>query len=574
MTKARDLADIAGAIANDKIPSSKLDVSFENISDTGTEGTKVASGTTAQRGSTTGQWRFNTTTGYFEGRNNAGAFSTLEPTPTVTGVDVTEIDSQAGGNQTIVVTGTNFSSGGTISFVGSSAQFNASTTTYNSVTQVTAVAPKASFLNAQEPYKVKFVSSSGVAGSSATGLINVDSAPTFGVASGSLGTLPHANRSASGLTTVTATDAEGDAITFSKTAGTFPTGITLNSNGTWSGTANSESSNTTYNFTITATAGGKTTSRAYSITVNALQVQTFNYTGSGQTFTVPSGVTSFTAYMWGAGGGGGSSQNSGSTGYGGAGGAGGYVSSTISNFSAGQAFGILVGQSNVSNNSTAINSFGGGGNGGAKTSQRIGGSGGGRSEINIGTVANTPNGTRILVAGGGGGGNALYVPSSENPRVGGVGGHPNGANGNGDSTVPTGGTQSAGGSRGSGLEHSSSNGDSSTAGVAGIGGYATGGSQQVDTNFGAGGGGGGGYYGGGGGDGGQQHTNAQSGAGGSSYANPTYASSITYTSGSGSTAPQTGNTYYSSNIASGGAGRSGTGTTNTAGGHGRVVIVY
>ena len=44
-------------------------VTFENITDTGTAGTKVATGTTAQRGSTTGQWRYNTTTGFFEGRN-------------------------------------------------------------------------------------------------------------------------------------------------------------------------------------------------------------------------------------------------------------------------------------------------------------------------------------------------------------------------------------------------------------------------------------------------------------------------------------------------------------------------
>ena len=43
-------------------------VTFENITDTGTEGTKVATGTTAQRGSTTGQWRYNTTTNFFEGR--------------------------------------------------------------------------------------------------------------------------------------------------------------------------------------------------------------------------------------------------------------------------------------------------------------------------------------------------------------------------------------------------------------------------------------------------------------------------------------------------------------------------
>ena len=41
MTKARTIAD--------------LGTGFVNISDSGTEGTKVASGTTAQRGSTTGQ---------------------------------------------------------------------------------------------------------------------------------------------------------------------------------------------------------------------------------------------------------------------------------------------------------------------------------------------------------------------------------------------------------------------------------------------------------------------------------------------------------------------------------------
>jgi hypothetical protein len=65
MTKARDLSKLLST-ANGKIAGANLDVSFENIADTGTEGTKVASGTTAQRGSTTGQLRFNTTTGLAE----------------------------------------------------------------------------------------------------------------------------------------------------------------------------------------------------------------------------------------------------------------------------------------------------------------------------------------------------------------------------------------------------------------------------------------------------------------------------------------------------------------------------
>ena len=72
MTKARDIADFK----------------FENIVDTGTEGTKVALGTTAQRGSTQGQFRFNSTTGlaeYYDGAN----FKSLDAPPSVTSVDVT-----------------------------------------------------------------------------------------------------------------------------------------------------------------------------------------------------------------------------------------------------------------------------------------------------------------------------------------------------------------------------------------------------------------------------------------------------------------------------------------------------
>ena len=112
-----------------------------NIVDSGTEGTKVAAGTTAQRGSTTGQFRFNSTTGKFEGKN-ANSFVTLEVTPTVTSVDVTEVDSQAGGNQTFVITGTNFSTGDVASFVGNDGTtVTASTTTINSSTQIYCPSP-------------------------------------------------------------------------------------------------------------------------------------------------------------------------------------------------------------------------------------------------------------------------------------------------------------------------------------------------------------------------------------------------------------------------------------------------
>jgi hypothetical protein len=255
--------------------------SIVNLSDTGTEGTKVAVGTTAQRGSTTGQWRFNTTTGYFEGYNGA-TFSTLEPTPTITSVDDTEVDSAAGGNQTIVVTGTNFSAGGVIAFVGSSAEFNAATTTYNSATQVTAVAPKSSFLNAQEPYKVKFTSIGGKAGSSATGLINVDNDPSWSTAAGNVADV--AESVAMTNVQLTATDPEGDTVTYAETTSNLSgAGLALSSAGVLSGTPSAVGSHTTTSFTVRATANSKTTDRTFNVitrnmTTNALLFDATNIT--------------------------------------------------------------------------------------------------------------------------------------------------------------------------------------------------------------------------------------------------------------------------------------------------------
>ena len=261
MTKARDIANLLST-ANGKIAGSNLDVSFENISDTGTTGTKVASGTTAQRGSTTGQWRFNATTGFFEGRG-ASEFSSLEPSPTVSSVNDTEVDSGAGGNQTIVITGTNFASGAVASFVGSSASFNASTTTVDSATQITAVAPKSSFLNAQEPYKVKVSASSGLSGTSATGLINVDNVPSWQTASGSLGTVDEGTNA---NFSVSATDPDSDTVAYAIQSGSIPAGTSLNtSTGAITGTTNGVSSDTTSTFTLRATANGKTTDREFSI---------------------------------------------------------------------------------------------------------------------------------------------------------------------------------------------------------------------------------------------------------------------------------------------------------------------
>ena len=83
-----------------------------NIVDSGTEGTRVATGTSAQRGSTQGQFRFNTTTGlaeYYTGTD----FKSIDSPPTITNISPTSLDTA--GWQTITVTGTNFATSGTVS---------------------------------------------------------------------------------------------------------------------------------------------------------------------------------------------------------------------------------------------------------------------------------------------------------------------------------------------------------------------------------------------------------------------------------------------------------------------------
>ena len=232
----------------------------------------------------------------------------------------------------------------------------------------------------------------------------------FGVAAGSLGTLSDTDRAASNLTTITATDDEGDTITFSVTAGSLPTGITLNSNGTFSGTADAVSSNTVSSFTVTASDGTNTSTRDYTITVQA-PVATggtvSTYTDSGTNYVVHVfnsnanfvlAVNKTVDYLIVGGGGGGGSSATGDGDGAGGGGAGGYYYATGVSLNAGT-FAAVIGSGGGSNNSGGQSSFnsisaGGGGAGGADAdggtsgqSGTVGGSGGG-----TGNRTNSPGG--------------------------------------------------------------------------------------------------------------------------------------------------------------------------------------
>jgi uncharacterized repeat protein (TIGR02543 family) len=213
---------------------------------------------------------------------------------------------------------------------------------------------------------------------------------------------------------------------------------------------------------------------------NQTYFETFNYTGSDQSWTSPRGVTSATFYLVGAGGG---AMNVAGRG---AGASGGFATGTYA-LSTPTTFTIIVGQGG-NGTTQGLDTYGGGG-------KADYGSGGGRSAIRL------ANATEDFITAGGAGGGGYDA------KCGGAGGGSTGQN----AEIRTvnehgkGGTQEAGGAGGLSV-------NSGRAGVAGA-------KYQGGLGRDESGGGGGGFYGGGGGG------DNTGGGGGSGYLHPTLISS-------------------------------------------------
>ncbi|MFF3109145.1 glycine-rich protein, partial [Kitasatospora sp. NPDC057904] len=247
----------------------------------------------------------------------------------------------------------------------------------------------------------------------------------------------------------------------------------------------------------------------------------FTYSGGDQTFTVPAGVSSVYARVFGAGGAG--SPRAYYTGqYGGGGG--GYTTGTLA-VTPGQALTLTVGQGGLMNSTSST--YGGGGAGGQGKTQASGGSGGGLSAVWNGAYGTNP----LLIAGGGGGSS----PGADalTPAAGGGGGT-NGGQDNQPTASGRGGTQTAGGA-----------GATQTACAAtGAGSQYQGGRGASAALYEGGGGGGGGYYGGGGGAcqrGGSLDPNGM-GGGGSGYNKGTGVGNTQTSNGTNSTGNGVGGT--------------------------------
>jgi hypothetical protein len=168
--------------------------------------------------------------------------------------------SEATNSGTIIIAGTNFVNGAIASAIGTNGvEVLASSTTYNSLVQLTAVFTGLS--NANEPYDIKVTNPSNLFGLIPDALY-INASPVWQTASGSLGSFAEEITMS---VSATATDSDST-ITYSLASGsTLPTGITLNtSSGLISGTLPTISSNTTYSFTINASDGVNTIPRAFS----------------------------------------------------------------------------------------------------------------------------------------------------------------------------------------------------------------------------------------------------------------------------------------------------------------------
>jgi hypothetical protein len=255
--------------------------------------------------------------------------------------------------------------------------------------------------------------------------------------------------------------------------------------------------------------------------VNAVSgSQTFHFTSTYQTFTVPSGVTRITVVARGAGGGLGTRPFAGARP-----GKGARVYAVLP-VKPGETLYVFVGGTE---NKSRGGFNGGGGGGGIGHGHREvfdhGGGGGGASDLRPAYTANT----RILVAAGGGGagqfGNGRSGPIAGGD--GGDGGYVGGRGGDGGccavgGRAGSGATRSAGGSGGVGGQgdRDYSHGKNGRLRQGGAGGR----TGDLKGKGGAGGGGGGGYFGGGGGGGGAGTSSGSGsgggGGGGSSYVEP------------------------------------------------------
>jgi len=224
---------------------------------------QMPSGNTAGRSATpvAGMIRYNSETGVME-NYNANGWTSIDAPPIISAATpstLSDID------DTVSVTGSNFTSSVTVKFIGQSGtEYAAKAVVRVSSTELTVTRPD-NFPPSDEPYSILVVNSSGLQ-NQISDAIDAGAGPGWSTASGSLG---------QGLTgnainfTVTSTEPDAGTNTLAITSGSVPTGTSFTDNGNNTGTiSGTTSAGGTFTFTITATdPGGNTSARSFSIEI-------------------------------------------------------------------------------------------------------------------------------------------------------------------------------------------------------------------------------------------------------------------------------------------------------------------
>ena len=238
----------------------------KNLRVDGTDGLVVPKGTTAERVITeAGKIRYNTDTGILEQYNAAG-WNGIDAPPTISNIAPTTFDGSSG--TTITITGSNFKSGSTVKFItAQGVELSPGTTTIVNSSTITATIPR-NILVSEEPLSVKVVNPSGLSALLEAGL-DAGSGPTWVTGAETILTTADAYGTTPSVT-VSATDPDGGAVTYSLTSGSLPSGMSLNSStGVISGDPTNVSGQTTSSPQITATDSvGNTSARTFNIIVN------------------------------------------------------------------------------------------------------------------------------------------------------------------------------------------------------------------------------------------------------------------------------------------------------------------
>ena len=183
--------------------------------------------------------------------------------PTIASISPSTIENT---QTAVVLTGTNFKDSSTPPYVDAINSSTGAIITADSVAFTSATSITATFTIAVDgTYFLRVENNDGYAARTGSALLTVSDAPTWTTTAGNLGTT-----AAAGSVSFTVAATGDTPITYAKTSGDFPGGVTIASaTGVISGTETGSTTTTAYSFTITATdAQGQTSARAFDIIIS------------------------------------------------------------------------------------------------------------------------------------------------------------------------------------------------------------------------------------------------------------------------------------------------------------------